>query len=136
NQNALPLYANAAHAQQMSASGTFLQRRGMAASARPRKSHELALSTPSGLNGTPRAVIEKFGTGHSPTSRNRCLTVIQFLSLGDGGKPMRRTNSRKRGEERIESNSGAVRMNSTRKSRFLYAASNPARARGSSLSSA
>src|SRR5215831_1614854 len=37
---------------------------------------------------------------------------IQFLSLDGFGNPMRRISSRKRGEERMESNSGAVRTNS------------------------
>lgn len=40
------------------------------------------------------------------------LKSRQLLLPGDGGNLMRRTKSRKRGEERIESSSGAVRMNS------------------------
>ena len=44
--------------------------------------------------------------------RAECLNSNQFLSLGDGGKPKRRTKSRKRGEERKESNTGAVRRTS------------------------
>lgn len=37
---------------------------------------------------------------------------IQFLSLDGCGRPMRRTKPRKRADERMESNSGAVRTNS------------------------
>lgn len=52
-----------------------------------------------------------------PSSRTSSSAVRfrwwnQFWSLGDEGNPMRRTRSRKRGEERMASNSGAVRMKS------------------------
>ena len=81
------------------------------------------LSTRSGLKDIPRAVIEKFATGHSATTlrapRVSWEMWTKVLSLGEGGNPMRRTRSRKRGEERMESNSGAVRMNSMPSKRSL-----------------
>jgi hypothetical protein len=69
-------------------------------------------------------------------ARDQCLNWIQFLSLGDGGNPMRRTRSRKPGDERMESISGAVRTNNRPPKCLLYAVSKAAMARGASLSSA
>lgn len=50
-----------------------------------------------------------------PSEHRHGLSVIQSLSLGNGGNLMRRTSFRNRGEERMESNSGAVRRKSTAK---------------------
>ena len=80
--------------------------------------------------------------GQRQIASARSPSVSWLVRFGCGiqcygvGNPMRLTNSRKRGDERMESNSGAVRMNSIPKLCSSYERSRQVMARLSLLSSA